>query len=78
MSEIARLHQYKSLNAGRRGMPGDEIVPAVEISRVTLKRDVSKPRVQLLVPIRFDRKQGGYVLEQRHTDSELPGVWVNQ
>jgi len=49
----------------------------LEISPATFKRDLAKLRDQLHVPIRFDRDRGGYVLEQGHTDSELPGLWFN-
>ncbi len=78
MSEVVRLYRYKSLLAGQRAVPADEIMAALEISRATLKRDIAKLRDQLHVPISFDREQGGYVLEQGHTDSELPGLWFNQ
>jgi len=78
MSEVVRLYQYKSLLAGRRAVPADSIMAALEISRATLKRDIAKLRDQLHVPIRFDREQGGYVLDQGHTDSELPGLWFSQ
>ncbi len=52
---------------------------ALEISRATVKRDIAKLRDQLRVPIRFDRDQGGYVIEegQGHRDSELPGLWFS-
>jgi predicted DNA-binding transcriptional regulator YafY len=78
MSEVVRLYQYKSLLAGRRAVPAEKIMAELEISRATLKRDIAKLRDQLHVPIRFDRDLGGYVLDQGHTDSELPGLWFNQ
>lgn len=78
MSEVVRLYQYKSLLASRRAVPAEKIMAELEISRATLKRDIAKLRDQLHVPIRFDREQGGYVLDQGHTDSELPGLWFSQ
>ena len=50
----------------------------LEISRITLKRDIAKLRDQLHVPIEFDRDAGGYTPSQGHTESELPGLWFNQ
>lgn len=79
MSEVVRLYQYKGLLSGRRAVPAEDLIAALEISRATLKRDLAKLRDQLHVPIRFDRDRGGYVLEQAqgHTDTELPGMWFS-
>jgi predicted DNA-binding transcriptional regulator YafY len=49
----------------------------LEISEATFKRDLSKLRDQLHVPIEFDRDQGGYVMRQGHSDTELPGLWFS-
>jgi predicted DNA-binding transcriptional regulator YafY len=79
VSEVVRLYQYKGLLSGRKAVPAEDLIAALEISRATLKRDLAKLRDQLHVPIRFDRERGGYVLEQAqgHTDTELPGMWFN-
>ncbi|WP_048440637.1 YafY family protein [Caenimonas sp. SL110] len=79
MSEVVRLYQYKSLLGSKRATSVEDLMAALEISRATVKRDIAKLRDQLRVPIRFDRDQGGYVIEegQGHTDSELPGLWFN-
>ena len=74
MSEVARLYRSKSLLVNRRGVSASEIVSELEISPATFKRDLAKLRDQLHVPITFDRKLGGYRLEQGHTDSELSGL----
>ena len=74
MSEVARPYRYKSLLVNRRGVSASEIVSELEISPATFKRDLAKLRDQLHVPITFDRKLGGYRLEQGHTDSELSGL----
>lgn len=78
MSEVARLYRYKELLSGRRAIPANELIHKLEISPATFKRDLAKLRDQLHVPVVFDREQGGYRLEQGHTDSELPGLWFSQ
>ncbi|MES2631844.1 MAG: WYL domain-containing protein [Pseudomonadota bacterium] len=79
MSEVVRLYQYKSLLGSKRATSVEDLMAALEISRATVKRDIAKLRDQLRVPIRFDRDQGGYVIEegQGHRDSELPGLWFS-
>lgn len=83
MSELVRLYQYKTLLGSKRAVPAEEIIATLEISAATFKRDLAKLRDQLhvpilFVPILFDRERGGYVLEQGHTDNELPGLWFSQ
>ncbi len=78
MSEVVRLYQYKSLLSGRTAVSGQSIQQALEISPATFKRDIAKLRDQLHVPIQFNRELGGYILEQGHTDTELPGLWFSQ
>lgn len=77
MSEVVRLYQYRSLFSGRRAVSADEIMNKLEISLATFKRDIAKLRDQMHVPIRFDRDQGGYVLDGDHVESELPGLWFS-
>jgi predicted DNA-binding transcriptional regulator YafY len=78
MGEVVQLYQYKSLPSGRRAMSAEDLMARLEISRITLKRDIAKLRDQLHVPIEFDRDAGGYTPSQGHTESELPGLWFNQ
>ncbi|RFO97780.1 transcriptional regulator [Rhodoferax lacus] len=78
MSEVVRLYRYKSLLGSRTAVSANELMAALEVSRATLKRDIAKLRDQLHVPIRFDRDLGGYLLEDAHTDNELPGLWFSQ
>ena len=78
MSEVVRLYRYKSLLGSRTAVSANELMVALEVSRATLKRDIAKLRDQLHVPIRFDRDLRGYLLEDAHTDNELPGLWVSQ
>ncbi len=78
MSEIDRLYSYKTLLTGRRAVPRDEILKKLEISLATFKRDLSKLRDRLNVPIVFDRDLGGYRLEATDARQELPGLWFTQ
>jgi len=78
MSEVVRLYRYKSLLGSRRAVSAEDLMAALEVSRATLRRDISKLRDQLHVPIEFNRELGGYALAQGHTDSELPGLWFSQ
>jgi len=77
MSEIVRLYKYKELLLGKRAVTRQELMEKLEISEATFKRDLAKLRDQLHVPIEYDRDQGGYVMRQGHTDSELPGLWFS-
>ena len=78
MSEIDRLYSYRTLFTGRRAVPRDEILSKLEISPATFKRDLSKLRDRLNIPIAFDRDLGGYKLEQQDGQKELPGLWFTQ
>ena len=78
MSEVVRLYRYKSLLSSRTAVSAEDLMAALEVSRATLRRDISKLRDQLHVPIEFNRELGGYQLAQGHTDSELPGLWFSQ
>jgi len=59
-------------------VPRDEILSKLEISPATFKRDLSKLRDRLNIPIAFDRDLGGYKLEQQDGREELPGLWFTQ
>ena len=78
MSEVVRLYRYKSLLSSRTAVTAEDLMVALEVSRATLRRDISKLRDQLHVPIEYNRELGGYQMEQGHTDNELPGLWFSQ
>jgi predicted DNA-binding transcriptional regulator YafY len=78
MSEIDRLYSYRTLFTGRRAVPRDEILSKLEISPATFKRDLSKLRDRLNIPIVYDRDLLGYKLEQQDGREELPGLWFSQ
>jgi predicted DNA-binding transcriptional regulator YafY len=77
MSEIDRLYSYRTLFTGRRAVPRDEILSKLEISPATFKRDLSKLRDRLNIPIVYDDLLG-YKLEQQDGREELPGLWFSQ
>ncbi len=78
MSEIDRLYSYRTLLTGRRAVPRDEILKKLEISPATFKRDLSKLRDRLNIPVVFDRDLGGYRLDTTDVRQELPGLWFSQ
>jgi predicted DNA-binding transcriptional regulator YafY len=61
-----------------RAVPADQLMDVLEISSATLKRDIAKLRDQLHVPIEFDRELGGYKLDPKRVEDELPGLWFSQ
>ena len=64
MSEIDRLYSYKSLFLKRRIISQSEILSSLEISTATFKRDLTKLRDRLNLPIVYDRTLRGYRLEK--------------
>jgi predicted DNA-binding transcriptional regulator YafY len=61
-----------------RAVTADQLMDVLEISSATLKRDIAKLRDQLHVPIEFDRELGGYKLDPKRVEDELPGLWFSQ
>lgn len=47
MTEVVRLYYYKSLLSDHRAVSADALIAKLEISRVTLKRNLAKLRNQL-------------------------------
>ncbi len=78
MSEIDRLYSYRTLLTGRRAVPRNEILQKLEISAATFKRDLSKLRDRLNIPVVFDRDLAGYRLDTTDARQELPGLWFSQ
>nr|WP_319563752.1 HTH domain-containing protein [uncultured Rhodoferax sp.] len=60
MSEVVRLYRYKSLLSSSSAVSAESLMTALGVSRATLRRDISKLRDQLHVPIEFNRKLRGY------------------
>jgi predicted DNA-binding transcriptional regulator YafY len=78
MSEIDRLYSYRILLSERKAISRDEILSKLEISPATFKRDLSKLRDRLNIPVVFDRDLGGYRIEKTDARHELPGLWFSQ
>ena len=78
MSEIDRLYAYQTLLTGRRAVPKEEILAKLEVSLATFKRDLTKLRDRLNIPVEFDRELGGYKLVKADGRTELPGLWLSQ
>ena len=55
MSETLRLYRYRTLLAGGRVRTRTEMLELLEISPATFKRDLTKLRDQMRMPIVFDR-----------------------
>ena len=78
MSETLRLYKYRTLLSGGKVRTRSELLEVLEISPATFKRDLTKLRDQLRMPIVFDREAGGYRMEVDGSLSELPGLWFSQ
>ena len=78
MSETVRLYRYRTLLAGGRVRTRTEMLELLEISPATFKRDLTKLRDQMRMPIVFDREEGGYRMEVDSSMAELPGLWFSQ
>jgi predicted DNA-binding transcriptional regulator YafY len=78
MSEVVRLYRYQSLLSSRAAVSVEDLMAALEVSRATVKRDITKLRDQLHVPITFSRELGGYQMARDQSGSELPGLWFSQ
>ena len=75
MSETVRLYRYRTLLAGGRVRTRNEMLELLEISPATFKRDLTKLRDQMRMPIVFDRDAGGYRMEVDSSMAELPGCF---
>jgi predicted DNA-binding transcriptional regulator YafY len=71
------MNRYKSLLSNRAAVSAAGLMTALEVSRANLRRDISKLRDQLHVPIEFNRELGGYQIAMGNTDSEWPGLWFS-
>jgi predicted DNA-binding transcriptional regulator YafY len=77
MSESVRLYQYRALLESRRIVSKDELMASVETSHATFKRDLSKMRDQMGMPIMWDKDRQGYYLDRTNSHTELPGLWFS-
>ncbi len=81
MNRTERLYKIKELLHHRTAASFSTLQSALEVSRSTLKRDLSYLCTRLNVPITYSRALGGYRLEttERIDDRphELPGLWFS-
>lgn len=76
MDKATRTYKLHRLLAGRRTVISlDRIMEELECSRATANRVIKEMRDEFRAPIVFDRDAGGYRLEGKPADIELPGVW---
>jgi hypothetical protein len=78
MSEIDRLYSYKSLFLARRIISQAQILELLEISTATFKRDLTKLRDRLNLPIVYDRGLRGYRLEKASSPKDLSGFFFSK
>lgn len=81
MSLNERIYQIDQLLTERRVVTIDELLARLEVSRATLKRDLTLMRDRMNAPIIFDRELGGYRLDKGSVSHsipyELPGLWFS-
>jgi predicted DNA-binding transcriptional regulator YafY len=78
MNQTERLYRIEQLIKSRRIVPTATLLDELEVSRATLKRDITYLRDRLHSPIIYDRDANGYRFDERNQrDRELPGLWFN-
>ncbi len=81
MGMYERIYKIDQLLSERRVVSIDELLDRLEISRATLKRDLSVLKDQFNAPIVFDKTLGGYRFDKDNklsgTPYELPGLWFS-
>ena len=83
MGNTERLYRIESLIRLRGHISFEDMMDELEVSRATLKRDLSYLRDRLGAPIEYDRFLGGYTLRREGQDGrgdrhELPGLWFSE
>ncbi|WP_374356764.1 helix-turn-helix transcriptional regulator [Chitinimonas sp.] len=78
MDKATRTYKLHRLLAGRRtGVPLSRIMEELECSRATANRIIQEMRDEFRAPIVFDRELGGYRLDGKPDNIELPGIWFS-
>lgn len=76
-----RIYKIDQLLTERRFVKIDELLEVLEVSKATLKRDLTLMRDRMNAPIIFDRELGGYRFDKNSTTLgvpyELPGLWFS-
>ncbi len=77
MNQTERLYRIDQLINDRGTVAFADLMRELEVSRATLKRDLSQLRDRLNAPIIFDRDAGGYRYEKNAVGPrfQMPGLW---
>lgn len=83
MGNTDRLYRIERLIRQRGSVTLETLMEELEVSRATLKRDLSFLRDRLGAPIEYDRFEGGYRFSPDGQDGrgdrhELPGLWFDE
>ena len=76
---LERLYRIDRLLKEHRSISFEALREALDVSRATLKRDITDMRDRFNAPIEFDREAGGYRLGEPRVGPryQLPGLWFN-
>lgn len=86
MNQTERYYRIHNLIHERGCVPFTDLMRELEVSRATLKRDLTHLRDRMNAPIVFDRDAGGYRYESGHESNQrgavgprfqLPGLWFS-
>ena len=81
MSINERIYKIDQLLSERRFVTIAEFLEKLEVSKATLKRDLTLMRDRMNAPIIFDKELGGYRFTQKGntvgSNYELPGLWFS-
>ncbi len=79
MNQFDRIYQlYDIFRAHRYPITMRELERQMECSQPTVKRMIAKLRHELAAPIRYEKRQNGYILDREGGDQyELPGLWFS-
>ncbi|MCC7059743.1 MAG: WYL domain-containing protein [Burkholderiaceae bacterium] len=79
MNQTERLYRIDQLIHQRTVVAFDELMLELEVSRATVKRDITYMRERLNAPIVHDRERGGYCFAPTALGPQyrLPGLWFN-
>jgi len=79
MNQTERFYRIDQLLQERGTVPFLDLQSELEVSRATLRRDITYMRDRLNAPIAFDADAGGYRYEKqkRGPRFQLPGLWFS-
>ncbi len=79
MNQFDRIYQLHDIfRAHRYPITMRELERRMECSQPTVKRMIAKLRHELAAPIRYEKRQNGYILDREGGDQyELPGLWFS-